>query len=131
MVGAFADQATAQAAIDAWVHAYNHSRPHQSLKMATPVSAFRPSAAAAPNAAVPQPATPTTLPPRIPAELIRPTATTAASELDVKAVELQMIVPPGGRLSLPNNCGIKLGQAYACTCRKVRPCRSQPSVHGW
>jgi transposase InsO family protein len=113
MVGAFADQATAQAVIDAWVHAYNHSRPHQSLKMATPVSVFRPSAVAAPNAAVPEPAPPAVLPPRIPAELVRPTATTAASELDVKAVEWQKVVPIGGRLTLPNNCGIKLGQAYA------------------
>jgi transposase InsO family protein len=32
----FADQATAQASIDAWVHAYNHSRPHQALDMAVP-----------------------------------------------------------------------------------------------
>lgn len=112
MVGAFADLATAQAAIDAWVHAYNHSRPHQALKMATPVSVFRPSAAAAPNAAVPEP-TPAALPPKIPAELIHPTAATAASELDVKAVEWQKVVPPGGRLTLPNNCGINLGQAYA------------------
>ncbi len=41
-VGPFADQPTAQAAIDAWVHGYNHSRPHQALDMATPASAFRP-----------------------------------------------------------------------------------------
>jgi transposase InsO family protein len=38
----FADLPAAQAAIDAWVHGYNHSRPHQSLDMATPASLFRP-----------------------------------------------------------------------------------------
>jgi transposase InsO family protein len=40
--GPFADLAAAQAAIDAWVHSYNHNRPHQSLDMATPASLFRP-----------------------------------------------------------------------------------------
>src|SRR3982074_2767824 len=29
--GPFADLPAAQAAVDAWVHGYNHSRPHQSL----------------------------------------------------------------------------------------------------
>jgi transposase InsO family protein len=41
--GPFADLPSAQAAIDAWVHSYNHLRPHQSLAMATPASLFRPS----------------------------------------------------------------------------------------
>jgi transposase InsO family protein len=40
--GPFADLPSAQAAIDGWDHAYNHSRPHQSLGMATPASLFRP-----------------------------------------------------------------------------------------
>jgi transposase InsO family protein len=40
--GPFADLPAAQAAIDAWVHAYNHLRPHQALGMATPASLFRP-----------------------------------------------------------------------------------------
>jgi transposase InsO family protein len=40
--GPFADLPSAQAAIDGWVHAYNHARPHQSLGMATPASLFRP-----------------------------------------------------------------------------------------
>lgn len=40
--GPFADPVAAQAAIDAWVHAYNHTRPHQSLEMTTPVRVFRP-----------------------------------------------------------------------------------------
>lgn len=40
--GPFADIPAAQAAIDAWVAGYNHSRPHQSLDMAVPASLFRP-----------------------------------------------------------------------------------------
>jgi transposase InsO family protein len=43
--GPFADLPTAQAAISAWVHTYNHHRPHQSLNMAAPASLFRPNAA--------------------------------------------------------------------------------------
>jgi transposase InsO family protein len=41
-VAPFADLDTAQAAIEAWVHGYNHSRPHQSLDMAVPADLFRP-----------------------------------------------------------------------------------------
>jgi transposase InsO family protein len=42
-VTAFESLDAAQDAIDGWVHSYNHSRPHQSLDMATPASLFRPS----------------------------------------------------------------------------------------
>lgn len=41
-VAPFASPAAAQAAIDGWVEAYNRSRPHQALDMATPASLFRP-----------------------------------------------------------------------------------------
>jgi hypothetical protein len=41
-LGALADLPSAQAAISGWVHACNHSRPRQSLAMATPASLFRP-----------------------------------------------------------------------------------------
>ena len=40
--GPFATIETAQAAVDAWRHEYNHDRPHQSLDMATPAERFRP-----------------------------------------------------------------------------------------
>ena len=43
-VDPFVDLPSAQAAISAWVHTYNHARPHQSLDMATPASLFRPNA---------------------------------------------------------------------------------------
>jgi transposase InsO family protein len=36
----FPDLATAQTELDAWVHDYNHDRPHQALDMATPASRF-------------------------------------------------------------------------------------------
>ena len=36
----FASQADAQKQLDAWVHEYNHDRPHESLDMATPASRF-------------------------------------------------------------------------------------------
>lgn len=38
----FVDLPSAQTAITAWVQAYNHSRPHQAIGMATPASLFRP-----------------------------------------------------------------------------------------
>jgi hypothetical protein len=53
--GPFADLPSAQAAITAWVHAYNHARPHQALGMATPVSLFRPGTQPGPLLAVPVP----------------------------------------------------------------------------
>ena len=36
----FADLADAQAQLDAWVHSYNHDRPHSSLDMQTPAARF-------------------------------------------------------------------------------------------
>ncbi|GLW19925.1 hypothetical protein Stsp01_66680 [Streptomyces sp. NBRC 13847] len=38
----FADPAAAQTAFDTWAHSYNHTRPRQSLEMATPAQVFRP-----------------------------------------------------------------------------------------
>lgn len=40
--GPFADPVAAQTAVDTWVHAYNHTRPHQSLQNATPAPAVLP-----------------------------------------------------------------------------------------
>jgi transposase InsO family protein len=55
VAGPFADLPSAQAAITAWVHAYNHQRPHQALGMATPASLFRPGTRPEPVLAVPVP----------------------------------------------------------------------------
>ncbi len=41
-VAPFESLEAAQTAIDGWVHAYNHQRPHQALEMAVPASRFRP-----------------------------------------------------------------------------------------
>jgi transposase InsO family protein len=46
--GPCADLPTAQAAISALVHTYNHHRPHQSMDMAIPASLFQPNAAPEP-----------------------------------------------------------------------------------
>ena len=43
-VAPFESIAAAQEAVDAWVHAYNHQRPHQALDMAVPASLFDPTA---------------------------------------------------------------------------------------
>jgi transposase InsO family protein len=43
----FADLATAQAAVDAWVEEYNTTRPHQAIGMATPAERFSTAAARA------------------------------------------------------------------------------------
>ena len=56
VAGPFADLPSAQAAITAWVHAYNHARPHQALDMATPASLFRPDTQPAPAAPALRPA---------------------------------------------------------------------------
>ena len=53
-VAPFESLEAAQSAIDGWVHAYNHQRPHQALDMAVPASRFRPHGPAG-GVAVPQP----------------------------------------------------------------------------
>lgn len=120
-VGPFADQPTAQAAIDAWVHGYNHSRPHQALKMATPASAFRPAPAEDTSLAqrrevhVPEPeeaATPTVtelLAPQLPAAL--PSPQLPVDESYIRAVEFEALISPIGRLCLPNNQQLKFSAA--------------------
>ncbi|MFE6848800.1 IS481 family transposase [Streptomyces sp. NPDC057686] len=115
-VGPFADQATAQAAIDAWVHGYNHSRPHQSLEMATPVSVFRPAPVGAEHevhlpepAEQDSPATAELLAPKLPALLPSPRLPVDASH--IRAVEFEAVVSPLGRLCLPNNQQIKFPAA--------------------
>jgi transposase InsO family protein len=112
--GPFADQSAAQVAIDAWVHAYNHARPHQSLDMATPATVFRPAPPTATLAwdgpSLQQEPLTAALPPRLPTEL--PAARTL-SEHDVHAVEWEMLVSPAGRLILPGGQHLKFSTAMA------------------
>ncbi|TDC73189.1 IS481 family transposase [Actinomadura sp. 7K507] len=106
--GPFESMAAAQAGIDAWVRAYNHGRPHQSLNMATPVSVFRP--------------TPASEPPPV-AATVRPSSAPVAEtpqmpvpqrqdgEPGAEAVEFDMVITPAGRLCLPGNQQIKFNAA--------------------
>jgi transposase InsO family protein len=106
--GPFESMAAAQASIDAWVHAYNHGRPHQSLSMATPVSVFRPTPASRPAPAaalVASSATPAAEPSRLPV----PQRQTVDPEHE--AVEVDMVITPSGRLCLPGNQQIKFNAA--------------------
>ncbi|MEU1276351.1 IS481 family transposase [Streptomyces sp. NPDC005799] len=118
--GPFADLLAAQAAIDAWVHAYNYKRPHQALAMATPSSLFRPkpsrttasgpslSSPAVPQVAAATPAepVPSTRPIFTPANVIAPSSD--------RAVEFDTVIAASGLLSLlPRVQRIGLGTALA------------------
>ncbi|MFJ6054883.1 IS481 family transposase [Streptomyces sp. NPDC092307] len=118
-VGQFADQGTAQAAIDAWVHAYNHTRPHQSLAMATPASVFRPTSVEKPQqehqVCLPVPDQPATtvvdelMAPRLPALL--PSPRLPVDESQIRAVEFEALMSPIGRLCLPGGQQMKFPAA--------------------
>jgi transposase InsO family protein len=56
----FADLADAQAQLDAWVHGYNHDRPHQAIGRVPPFERFR---LAEPKPGPVEPATPPVVPP--------------------------------------------------------------------
>ncbi|MDJ0380112.1 IS481 family transposase [Streptomyces sp. G-G2] len=115
-VGPFADQGTAQAAIDAWVHGYNHKRPHQALQMATPASAFRPADTKNQQREVhlPEPEDTRTsaaelLAPQLPSLL--PSPRLPVDESHIRAVQFEAVISPIGRLCLPNNQQMKFPAA--------------------
>jgi hypothetical protein len=120
--GPFADLPSAQAAISAWVHAYNHARPHQALDMATPASLFRPGvspdrepAAAAPR----QDQGPTTQAGPAPRLVLSPSGS---------AVEFETVISPAGVLAvLPRVQRLKLGPALAG--RVARVWADEVTVH--
>ncbi|MGP3919187.1 IS481 family transposase [Nonomuraea sp. 10N515B] len=94
-VAPFESLAAAQDAIDAWVHAYNHQRPHQALNMATPASVFRPHAPTYSDGQPPaDEAGQTAAPLRI--DVIEP----PANRPDESAVEFEIRVPPSGEVTL-------------------------------
>jgi transposase InsO family protein len=107
--GPFAGLPSAQAAISAWVHAYNHARPHQALGMATPASLFRPGVSPdrEPAAMVPrqQPE-----PAKAPAAPIPRLVLSPSGE----AVEFETVISASGVLSvLPRVQRLKMGLAAA------------------
>jgi hypothetical protein len=116
--GVFPDIETAQASIDAWVHGYNHSRPHQSLSMATPATVFRP----APIEPVPAIAVSTHQLTTVGLDAVvvasRPTPRlpapndTAVAHV-VHAVEWEAVLTPRARLILPANQQLKFTAALA------------------
>jgi transposase InsO family protein len=93
----FESIAAAQEAVDGWIAAYNHQRPHQALDMAVPASLFRPNGPTrldvADRPSEPQDATPASLvidviePPPLPP----PTGA---------AVEFEVRVPPSGEVKI-------------------------------
>jgi transposase InsO family protein len=107
--GPFTDLPAAQAAVDAWVHAYNHVRPHQALNMATPASLFQPrhhqpDALTVTAPAEPDPTLPA--PTRSPATVLLPAS--------VNAVEFDTVIAASGVLSvLPRAQRIKMGPTHA------------------
>ncbi len=103
--GPFESFATAQASIDAWVHSYNHLRPHQSLNMATPFARFRPVPGAVPQ---PAPDAAETATQRIP---LPPAAPAHDPDDEAEAVELDLVISPAGRIVLPGNNHLKFPAA--------------------
>lgn len=110
--GAFATIEAAQAAIDAWTRTYNHDRPHQSLGMATPASLFRPSAAPATTSAPTPPATPSVVAPATEPQ-VAPQPAAAANGAEPDAVEIDLLVPPSGTVSLAGHQLVWLGKAFS------------------
>jgi transposase InsO family protein len=126
--GPFASIEVAQEAIDAWVHGYNHSRPHQSLGMATPATMFRP----APIEVVPpvpvdtEPLTPDVVVPPRPRRHLPPATEHALIEV-VHAVEWEAVLTPRARLLLPGDQQFKFTAALAR--REVTVWASDRSIH--
>jgi transposase InsO family protein len=104
--GPFADLPSAQAAVTAWVHAYNHARPHQALDMGTPASLFRPGVSPEREpAAAPRPAPAAAGAGPVPRLVLSPSG---------GAVEFETVISPAGVLSvLPRVQRLKMGQALA------------------
>jgi hypothetical protein len=108
----FASLRDAQAAVDAWRAEYNHTRPHQSLDMASPADRFRavpPAERADLPLWLPADLTPLPAPPPPPATAAQPTTAAAAAGtaaidggtgLPSDAVEVDRVVPASGNLQV-------------------------------
>jgi transposase InsO family protein len=112
--GPFADLPSAQAAVSAWVHAYNHARPHQALDMATPASLFRPGVSPdrGPAAAAPRPqAQPAAAASPVPRLVLSPSG---------GAVEFETVISTAGVLSvLPRVQRLKMDPALSGQAARV------------
>jgi hypothetical protein len=125
----FVDLPSAQAAISAWVHTYNHSRPHQAIGMANPASLFRPGAQPEPlKVTVAQPSEHEATPAPAAAPTRHTTVTTAGA-LEVTpsphatgvvlspsagAVEFDTVIAPSGQLNVLSTAQrIRMGAQHA------------------
>jgi transposase InsO family protein len=139
VAGPFADLPSAQAAITAWVQAYNHQRPHQALGMATPASLFRPGSQPGPLLAASAPE---------PAPEDAGSAPVLLGAQSAGAVEFDTVISPGGVLGvIPAVQRIKMGagrpgssrtygpMSSPCTCSSAgswsRPCRPAWTPRTW
>jgi transposase InsO family protein len=118
-VAPFESLPAAQAAIDGWVHAYNHARPHQSLGMATPASVFRPHGPSRddlpPAAAASTPGSP--LADSLLVAVIEP----PPADPPGGAAEFEVRVPPSGELTLvPGRQRVAVNQGLAGRILTVR-----------
>ncbi|GAA2907431.1 IS481 family transposase [Streptosporangium fragile] len=112
-VAPFESMAAAQEAIDAWVHTYNHARPHQALNMATPASVFRPHGPtrddAVPSGSAQPHQEPMSSPP-VRIDVVEP----ASAFLPAGAVEFDVRVPPSGQITLlPGKQRVGVNQGLA------------------
>ncbi|MEV8529816.1 IS481 family transposase [Streptomyces sp. NPDC052000] len=107
--GPFADPVAAQSAIDTWVHSYNHTRPHQSLEMATPAQVFRPHPLPADmsetaEAVAAETTTGLSEPMRLP---VLPPPSSSEDNLPLQAVEFEAVISPGRHVMLPQARSLK------------------------
>ncbi|MDP9847003.1 IS481 family transposase [Streptosporangium lutulentum] len=113
-VAPFESPDAAQEAIDAWVHTYNHARPHQALNMATPASVFRPHGPTRDDALSAASAEPHPEPTPAPQPMMIEVAEPPVAPSPAAAVEFDIRVPPSGELSLvPGKQRVGVSQGLA------------------
>ena len=135
-VAPFQSPAAAQQALEEWVSAYNHARPHQALQMAVPASLFRPNGPVrgqpealagaeevSARAAVPAPAAASP-----PALALGVAGVPAKPEPAAGALEFERLVPPKGTITLVT-AGQSVTLTPALAGRTVTIWASQRTIH--
>ncbi|MFI7337208.1 IS481 family transposase [Streptomyces sp. NPDC050085] len=120
-VAPFESLAAAQDAVDGWVNAYNHQRPHQALNMATPISLFRPHAARDRGADHPEQIAGDT---QLAVDVVEPPVLPPQGT----AIEFEVRVPPRGEITLVSNRQ-QVGIHQALAGRTLTVWANQRSVH--
>jgi transposase InsO family protein len=112
-VAPFESFTAAQEAITAWVHAYNHGRPHQAIAMACPAELFRPGGPSTLiSGRVPAPELPTP-PPEEPLDTALRIQAPEAPPAQTGAVEQERVVPASGKMMIAHHQQVWLGTAFA------------------